>query len=170
MTGLGYIRAKKPKKSSILRLLSPHWAAVCPPGPRVLPAWGRETAEANRCDENSLRCPYKAMGAAVVPGYALAAPSLRKCQLGSCPFCATGVPLSPVLPREPSELSAWSSQASWGCCGSPSWPYCWVPFQPSPPGGCAGSPCAGRRKGGDCWNWPCCVHGCAGWGLLDVGS
>ncbi|KAL2297878.1 hypothetical protein Nmel_016445 [Mimus melanotis] len=39
--------------------------------------------------------------------------------------------------------------------------YCWVTFQPSAPGGCAGFPCAGRRKGGDCWSWHRCVHGCA---------
>lgn len=31
---------QKEIKSSILRLLSSHWAAACPPVPRVLPAWG----------------------------------------------------------------------------------------------------------------------------------
>lgn len=54
-------------------------------------------------------------------GYALAALVLGKCQLGSCPFCATGVPHCPVLPWEPSELSVWSSQPGSGCSGSRCW-------------------------------------------------
>lgn len=143
---------------------------MCPPVPRVLPAWGCETAEGTRCDENSLGCSYKATGAAVVLGFALVAPGLRKCQLGSCPFCATSVPPLPcaVLSWQPSELSMWSSQAGSGCSGSPSW-------QSRLGQGLAETPIAGshssrvlwvavqaflragRRKGGDCWNWRCCV-------------